>query len=210
MESSTILKYGYTSFPLGEDISNIKKALSGLTVKPRNWEIINIPEARRVLLNEKIIHTLRGLYPDEKYHLTSFSTNISGSEYGCWHTDHPYNRGTVPDEYKNCSNPDQPLGIQVIITLDDFTEENGATQYKSAEGERKSFVCPAGTVIMYQASLWHRAGKNNTNKERMAILANFSPLHIPPLDIWDSPQLYEQIKPDDNDFIVRDGLVRYR
>ncbi|GGB10521.1 phytanoyl-CoA dioxygenase family protein [Agarivorans gilvus] len=76
--------------------------------------------------------------------------------------------------------------IGLIIPLDDFTEENGATYYlpgshlneKLPDEEyfrknAKRAICKKGNLIIFNARLVHAAGTNNSNQERCALTMNF-------------------------------------
>ena len=89
--------------------------------------------------------------------------------------------------------PNETLAVQVIWTLDDFTENNGATYFvpgshklrrwptENVEGVRQA-ICSKGNIIIFYGKLWHTQGINNTNFPRAALLANFSVLNIPAKD----------------------------
>lgn len=190
-----------------KDVNEAREALQHGQEK-RNWDVINIAAARKLLLTKELINKLNHLY-DGKYHLTSFSANRSGKEPGKWHTDHPYYQGKAPLHLRITDRwaKTDALSYQCNITLDDFTEENGATEYKE-HGMVTKMLAPKGTIVMYRGDLWHRSGANQTDEKRIALLANFAPLCVEPLEIHNAPQLAELIKPDDPDFLVRDGKVR--
>jgi hypothetical protein len=142
------------------------------------------------------------------YHLTTLSTNTLHDNKRpesavFWHVDYPYHN--LPEPY----DVSTPLGVQVIITLDKFTELNGATRY--VKGSHQNLIFPrespleyntaivdSGTVIVYLGSLWHSQGVNITEYPRSAILANFSPLSVASKDTFSSV-MYP--------FTLRDGFV---
>jgi ectoine hydroxylase-related dioxygenase (phytanoyl-CoA dioxygenase family) len=81
--------------------------------------------------------------------------------------------------------PEYPTNVGVILALDDFTEENGATHYMPGshkmEGlptedefrhlERRAF-CQAGDMVIFQARLMHCSGINRTGEPRHALTLN--------------------------------------
>jgi hypothetical protein len=82
---------------------------------------------------------------------------------------------------------DFPLMLQVLILLDDFTIDNGATYF--LEGSHKQANKPdetyffenstralgkKGDLYFFDSNLWHAAGINNTNSERRAITIAFT------------------------------------
>ncbi len=106
-----------------------------------------------------------------------------------------YTSSSMPPKGSNYSNRihvDCPRLITNYITnmgatilLDDFTFENGATQFlpysqnrldsPSAEEFSKSalmVVAPAGSVFYFNARLWHSGGENQTDRWRHALTIN--------------------------------------
>jgi len=83
--------------------------------------------------------------------------------------------------------------LQIIITLDDFTLENGATQFLS--GSHKSqhrpneddfarnasrAITKKGSIILFDSNIWHAAGENTTNYLRRALTIGFTRPYIKP------------------------------
>ena len=71
------------------------------------------------------------------------------------------------------------------LLLDDFTEENGATWFLPASHTRESApspdefydkgaraIAPAGSVLYFNARLWHAGGANQTDRWRHALTIN--------------------------------------
>jgi hypothetical protein len=80
-----------------------------------------------------------------------------------------------------------PLMVNMLVMLDDFTPENGATYLLSgshlssekptdeqffAKAERA--IGKKGDIILFNANLWHAAGVNNTDEERRALTLLFT------------------------------------
>lgn len=79
------------------------------------------------------------------------------------------------------------LMVQMMVLLDDFTLENGATYFLS--GSHKSDEKPdasrfyeqadralakKGSIVLFDSNLWHAAGKNNTDVPRRALTMAFT------------------------------------
>jgi len=84
------------------------------------------------------------------------------------------------------------LSVSTIWALEDFTAEVGATEivtgshrwaYERPDEHTKSIaaVMPAGSVIVFDGSTWHRGGANRSQRTRLAI----SPQYCQP---WLRPQ----------------------
>jgi hypothetical protein len=88
------------------------------------------------------------------------------------------------------------LKLNMLVMLDDFTVENGATQilegsHKIADrpldeyfdANHRSMTGPKGSIILFNSYLWHRGGFNATDRNRVALTLGFSlPFVKPQLD----------------------------
>jgi ectoine hydroxylase-related dioxygenase (phytanoyl-CoA dioxygenase family) len=109
-----------------------------------------------------------------------------GEQAQAWHTD---------DAFYFMPRPHRlPLAVSVIWAIEEFTEENGATEVivgshrwghehpdEREEYESVSAAMPAGSAIVFDGALWHRGGVNASNGTRLAI----SPQYCQP---WLRPQ----------------------
>jgi len=86
---------------------------------------------------------------------------------------------------------DMKMMIQMLVVLDDFTEENGATYFLSGSHKRDDRPDPnyfynhavraivkRGSIILFDSNLWHAAGTNTTDKIRRALTIGFTPPYI--------------------------------
>ncbi len=101
-----------------------------------------------------------------------------------WHAD---------DTFYPVARPHGPLSISTIWALEDFSEDNGATELIPGShrwgmehpDERPHTVTravmPAGSVVIFDGGLWHRGGANRSQRTRLCI----SPQYCQP---WLRPQ----------------------
>jgi len=82
---------------------------------------------------------------------------------------------------------DYKLMIQMLVLLDDFTPENGAT-YLMDSGHRiaqrptetefyanaKQAIGSRGSIVLFDSNLWHAAGANQTDRPRRALTLCFT------------------------------------
>jgi hypothetical protein len=79
------------------------------------------------------------------------------------------------------------LMAQLLVMLDDFTEDNGATYLMSGShrsGEKPPdevffreavrAVAPAGSIVVFDSNLWHAAGTNRSDRSRRALTLAFT------------------------------------
>lgn len=91
---------------------------------------------------------------------------------------------------------DYKLMIQLMVILDDFTLNNGATYFLSGSHKREDkpnddfffenadrAIVTKGSIIVFDANLWHATGKNCTEKPRRTLTMAFTrPFFKPQLD----------------------------
>lgn len=85
------------------------------------------------------------------------------------------------------------MKINMLVMLDDFTVENGATQFldgshrledRPPEGyfadNFRSATAAKGSIVLFNSYLWHRGGVNSTNANRVALTLAYSPPFLKP------------------------------
>lgn len=94
------------------------------------------------------------------------------------------------DESAACPRPRPPFGISVMWAIDDFTEDNGATQIipgshrwsdEQCQGIKKSQQHPemqratmkAGSAMVWAGTLVHRGGDNTSSHSRLGITIQY-------------------------------------
>ena len=107
-------------------------------------------------------------------------------------------KGQAPTLFQNSFHRDFPrvlngyvASINIMFAIDEFTAENGATQVVPGTHQRMSvpdqdylqakaiaLKCPAGSMFVFDSTLWHAAGANNSGKDRLAINHQFTRSYI--------------------------------
>lgn len=121
-----------------------------------------VPLVQRLLGENIVLLQQNGLF--NRPQAAHYQTN--------WHRDLSYQHWTSSE----------PLAINALLTLDDFTLENGATHVLPGSHLRAEFpspgyvekfevplVAPAGSFLVLDAMLFHRAGRNRSAGQRRAI-----------------------------------------
>jgi ectoine hydroxylase-related dioxygenase (phytanoyl-CoA dioxygenase family) len=103
-----------------------------------------------------------------------------------------------PSTFQNSFHQDFPrvlngyrVSINLFFAIDAFTEENGATLVVPGTHQRQKapsleylkrnavpLVCPSGSVVCFDSTLWHAAGTNRSGKDRLAINHQFTHSYI--------------------------------
>lgn len=135
------------------------------------------------------LHTfIRGFF-DGPYILNSFGGFINEATASDGYI------GAIHRDVRTFS-PDFRLMLNMLVMLDDFTPENGATHLmpKSHNASEKPATDAfqsaaiqatgvAGDVLMFDSRLWHAAGRNDTDMPRRALTLTFTrPFFKPQLD----------------------------
>lgn len=129
-----------------EKILNILRAMLG------DYFILNLQNA---IINQ----------PDEEHHQTA------------WHRDLPYQNFVIS----------RPIAVNVFYCIDGFSKETGGTQLvpfthrmesipseEYIDSHKVTLQCPAGSVVIFDSMLLHRAGHNSSQKTRRGVNHIFS------------------------------------
>lgn len=114
------------------------------------------------------------------------------------HVDYPYWDFHSPDTHPLGLNASFPMNAQVTIVLDPFTEESGATAFAPGtqkqlryptEAEQKNFfetcdrmIADPGDTVLFFGAAWHCAMPNRADHDRNAVLINYLPKWVKPLE----------------------------
>jgi ectoine hydroxylase-related dioxygenase (phytanoyl-CoA dioxygenase family) len=102
-------------------------------------------------------------------------------------------RGEIPETFQNRFHQDFPrnlngylASVNVMFAIDSFSAENGATivvprSHQQAMPPASEAVaaaipieCPAGSMFVFDSTLWHAAGANTSGKDRLAVNHQFT------------------------------------
>ena len=171
-----------------------------ISLQRRVWNLLNKGDVFIDMVQQPDIVRIVGKFLGSEFCLGSIAANriLPGGPGQEPHIDYPY-----WDMYKRASFPHNinssfPLNCQVTVMLDDFTPENGATsvlprsqlwvRYPQKEEERMYYdkavrmTGKAGDVAIFYGLVWHSAMPNNSTKDRTAILIQYLPKFIKPME----------------------------
>jgi ectoine hydroxylase-related dioxygenase (phytanoyl-CoA dioxygenase family) len=105
--------------------------------------------------------------------------------------------GQVPTIFQNTFHQDFPrvlngylASINVMFAIDEFSSETGATLVVPGTHQTSTpptdqlkqtaiaVECPAGSMVVFDSTLWHAAGANTSGKDRLAINHQFTRSYI--------------------------------
>ena len=90
----------------------------------------------------------------------------------------------IDGDFYRVSRPRPAISVSAIWAIDDFTAENGATEViqgshrwgdeiPRADHDVVKVVMPAGSVVVFAGTLWHRGGANRSDRPRLAITPQY-------------------------------------
>jgi hypothetical protein len=99
------------------------------------------------------------------------------------------------DGFYPIPRPRAPLAAATIWAIDDYTADNGATViYPGSHrwGKRRPgpddqalpVVMPAGSCVFFVGTLWHGGGANNTDRDRLAVTAQYCQPWLRPMEAY--------------------------
>jgi hypothetical protein len=97
------------------------------------------------------------------------------------------------DGFYPVPRPRDPLAAATIWAIDDFTADNGATVLLPGShrwGKRRPepddqifpVVMPAGSCVFFVGTLWHGGGANTTDRDRLAVTAQYCQPWLRPME----------------------------
>ena len=91
----------------------------------------------------------------------------------------------IDDDFYRVGRPRPAISVSAIWAIDEFTAENGATEVipgshrwgdevpRADHADVVKVVMPAGSVVVFAGTLWHRGGANRSDRPRLAITPQY-------------------------------------
>ena len=132
--------------------------------------------------------------------LGSFAANrlLPGAPGREPHIDYPYWDLHDMGEFPAGINAGFHMNCQSLISLHEFTAENGATavvpgsQTRGAYPSKQDFAkehiqlsCPPGSLLLFVGMIWHCSMPNNSAGERTSVLGQYLPKFVKPMEALD-------------------------
>lgn len=188
-------QYGYTIMPNVLNNQQIQTALDALALNEvkdkdqvRRGDLLSRHEIFKEMLTMDPVWTFLTCYMNGDLKCATWSSNsllrASPTNNLHWHVDYPYHNISP-----TCwGHPSDPLSLQTLWVLDDFTVDNGATLVIPGSHKFKTIptaentqgkvitplVCKRGSVVVSHGCWWHSQGVNTTDKSRSCLLGTFT------------------------------------
>jgi ectoine hydroxylase-related dioxygenase (phytanoyl-CoA dioxygenase family) len=154
--------------PMGRNDFEGERSQRVYSLAAKGEAFVRVAEHPRIMriLEAKLLHNfLVSTFQSIRLH--------PGETPQAWHTDDAFYLVPRPRPAS--------LGVSTIWAIEDFTEDNGATEVvvgshrwgmehpDDRPHEVKKAVMPAGSVIVFDAATWHRGGGNASKGTRLAV-----------------------------------------
>ncbi|WP_422365867.1 phytanoyl-CoA dioxygenase family protein [Pelagibius sp.] len=169
-----------------------------LHLQRRVWNLLNKGQIFVDMVQREPIVSIMKRFLGTEFILGSIAANrlLPGGPGQELHIDYPYWDMYKRESFPSGINPSFPLNAQVSILLDDFTEENGATaivpgsqklaRYPSdadrAQAKPDRLIGKAGDAAIFFGMAWHAAMPNESKGDRTAILIQYLPKFVKPME----------------------------
>ena len=171
-----------------------------ITLQRRVWNLLAKGEVFEEMVQHPAIVAITSAFLGTAFHLGSIAANrlLPGGPGQEPHIDYPYwdmyDRAGFPARI----NSSFPMNLQVTIPLDPFNDVSGASgflpgsqadlQYPSVKDREHFFANCArmsgdpGDAIIFNGMVWHCAMPNQSDHDRSAILIEYLPKFVIPLE----------------------------
>ena len=166
----------------------------------RVWNLLNKGQVFVDMVQHPLVMKVFGKILGRQFILGSFAANrlLPGAPGQEPHIDYPYWDLHDPDEFPAGINAGFHMNCQSLISLHEFTAENGATAvvpgsqtrglYPSKEtfdDEHIQLTCPPGSLLLFVGMIWHCSMPNNSCGERTSVLGQYLPKFVKPMEALD-------------------------
>ena len=164
----------------------------------RVWNLLNKGDVFVDMVQREPIVSIMRAFLGTEFILGSIAANrlLPGGPGQELHIDYPYWDMHKRDSFPARINPSFPMNGQATVLLDDFTEQNGATavvpgtQRLARYPDQPDRLPPgtqrilgrAGDVAVFYGLVWHCAMPNDSSSDRNAILIQYLPKFVKPME----------------------------
>lgn len=169
-----------------------------LNLQRRVWNLLTKGEVFSRIAEHPVIVDVMKRFLGSEFIMGSIAANqiLPGGPGQEPHIDYPYWDFYKRESFPMKLNSSFPLNAQVTIVLDPFTEESGATAYVPGSHhdiryptEQDKFydkcermIGDPGDAVFFFGAVWHCAMPNNSTHDRSAILIEYLPKFVKPVE----------------------------
>lgn len=169
-----------------------------LDLQRRVWNLLAKGEVFSKMAAHPVLMAILRKFLGSEFIMGSIAANriLPGGPGQEPHVDYPYWDFHKPETHPVGLNGSFPMNAQVSVILDPFTEESGATAY--VPGSQKELRYPTeddrffercarmegapGDAVLFYGVTWHCAMPNNADHDRNAVLIQYLPKWVKPME----------------------------
>ena len=166
----------------------------------RVWNLLNKGQVFIDMVQHPLVMATFSKILGRQFILGSFAANrlLPGAPGQEPHIDYPYWDMHDPAEFPVGINASFHMNCQSLISLHEFTAENGATAVVTRSQTRGAYptpadfaaqsvqlTCPPGSLLLFVGMIWHCSMPNNSATDRSSILGQYLPKFVKPMEALD-------------------------
>ena len=168
-----------------------------IKLQQRVWNLFGKGLVFSDLITHDLIFDLMSKFLGTEFFCGSYCASrlLPGSPGQELHIDYPYWDYYKQDTFPMGINSSFPQNCQVTIPLDICSAESGATGYIPSSQKDLNYpnknddfsnlqqmICKPGDIVFFNGNCWHGAMPNKSNYQRAALLIEFLPKYIKPVE----------------------------
>ena len=177
---------------------NAEAETSGkINLQQRVWNLFGKGKVFSNLITDDLIFTLMSKLLGKEFFCGSYCASrlLPGSPGQELHLDYPYWDFYKEDTFPMGLNSSFAQNCQVTIPLDVCSEVSGATAYIPGSqkklhypnqnddfSNRQQMIANPGDLVFFNGNCWHGASPNKSDHQRAALLIEFLPKYIKPVE----------------------------
>jgi len=177
---------------------NAEAEASGkINLQQRVWNLFGKGDVFSKLITNDLIFTLMSKLLGKEFFCGSYCASrlLPGSPGQELHIDYPYWDFYKEETFPMGLNSSFAQNCQVTIPLDICSEESGATAYIPGSqkklhypnqndnfSNKQQMIANPGDLVFFNGNCWHGASPNKSDHQRAALLIEFLPKYIKPVE----------------------------
>ena len=169
-----------------------------LNLQRRVWNLLAKGEVFSQMAAHPVLMAVLRQFLGSEFIMGSIAANriLPGGPGQEPHVDYPYWDFHTPETHPIGLNASFPMNAQVSILLDPFTEQSGATAYLPGSQRELRYPTEAdgffdrcermlgkpGDVVIFYGAVWHCAMPNTADHDRNAVLTQYLPKWVKPME----------------------------
>ena len=172
-------------------------ATGKINLQQRVWNLFGKGDVFSQLISSDIIFNVMSKLLGSEFFCGSYCASrlLSGSPGQELHIDYPYWDYYKSETFPVGLNSSFAQNCQVTIPLDICSKESGATAYVPGSQQylhypnqdddfsnKQQMIANPGDLVFFNGNCWHGASPNNADHQRAALLIEFLPKYIKPVE----------------------------